>query len=81
MEQQQKPVDLANTTPIVCDSCDGQLFHEAFIIRKESRLMSGLPFDRTVPVAIIACIECGAVVESSIPQPLKAEFSTVENKQ
>jgi uncharacterized Zn finger protein len=72
MEQQQ--IDLSKTTAIMCDSCDGQIFHEALILRKESRSMSGLPYDRTVPVPVFSCMECGSIVEDTIPQPLKDAF-------
>jgi hypothetical protein len=40
-------------------------------LRKESRLMSGLPEDRLVPIQLIACDKCGELVESFIPAPLK----------
>jgi hypothetical protein len=74
MEQQQKQIDLSKTTAILCESCDSQIFHEALVLRKESRFMSGLPYDRTVPVPVFACIECGTIVEDTIPQPLKDAF-------
>ena len=79
MEQQQQ-IDLSKTTAIVCDSCDSQLFHEALILRKESRFMSGLPYDRTVPVPVYACMECGTIVEDTIPQPLKDAFKETQTK-
>jgi hypothetical protein len=40
-------------------------------LRKESRLMSGLPEDRLVPIQLLACDKCGILVESFIPAPLK----------
>jgi hypothetical protein len=78
MNQQEKPIDLAKTTAIICDSCDGQLFYEALILRKESRFMSGLPYDRTVPVPVFACIECGSIIEDTIPQPIREDFKNEE---
>jgi hypothetical protein len=40
-------------------------------LRKESRLMSGLPEDRLVPIQLLACGKCGILVETFIPAPLK----------
>jgi DNA-directed RNA polymerase subunit RPC12/RpoP len=71
MEQQQKPMDLSKTTPIICSSCDANIFQEVLILRKESRFMSGLPYDRTGPIPVYACIECSTIVEDTIPLPLK----------
>jgi len=49
-------------------------------IRKESRLMSGLPEDRIVPIQLMACDECGELVESFIPSPLKQFYSKNANQ-
>ena len=71
MQQQQGPqVDISATTPLVCD-CENETFKEVMYLRKESRLMSGLPEDRLVPIQLIACDKCGELVESFIPAPLK----------
>jgi hypothetical protein len=40
-------------------------------MRKESRLMSGLPTDRLVPIQLIACDKCGELIEDFIPAPLQ----------
>ena len=71
MQQQQGPqIDISATTPIVCD-CENPTFKEVIYIRKESRLMSGLPEDRIVPIQLMACDKCGELVENLIPAPLK----------
>ena len=71
MQQQQGPqVDITATTPLVCD-CENETFKEVMYLRKESRLMSGLPEDRLVPIQLLACDKCGALVENFIPAPLK----------
>ena len=70
-QQQQGPqVDISATTPLVCD-CENETFKEVMYLRKESRLMSGLPEDRMVPIQLIACDKCGILVENFIPAPLK----------
>jgi len=70
-QQQQGPqVDISATTPLVCD-CENETFKEVMYMRKESRLMSGLPEDRLVPIQLIACDKCGVLIENFIPAPLK----------
>jgi hypothetical protein len=71
MQQQQgQQVNILATTAIVCD-CGNPTFKEVMYIRKESRLMSGLPEDRLVPIQLMACDKCGELIEHFIPAPLK----------
>ena len=70
-EQQQGPrVDISATTPLLC-TCGNETFKEVMYMRKESRLMSGLPTDRLVPIQLIACDKCGELIEEFIPAPLQ----------
>ena len=82
-EQQGPRVDISATTPLVC-ACGNETFKEVMYMRKESRLMSGLPTDRLVPIQLIACVKCGELIEDFIPAPLqqfygKNSFSDVES--
>jgi hypothetical protein len=70
LEQQGPRVDISTTTPLVC-TCGNQSFKEVMYMRRESRLMSGLPEDRLVPIQLIACDKCGELIEDFIPAPLK----------
>jgi hypothetical protein len=49
-------------------------------IRKESRLMSGLPEDRIVPIQLMACDKCGELVENFIAAPLKQFYGKDANQ-
>ena len=70
-QQQQGPqVDITATTDVLCE-CGNPSFKEVMYMRKESRLMSGLPEDRLVPIQLIACDECEELFEAFIPAPLK----------
>ena len=69
--QQQQQVNIASTLPIVCEDCGNETFKEVMYMRKESRLASGLPMDRMVPIQLIACDKCGTFLEEFIPAPLK----------
>ena len=70
-QQQQGPqVDITATTDVLCE-CGNPSFKEVMYMRKESRLMSGLPEDRMVPIQLMACDKCGILIEDFIPAPLK----------
>ena len=70
-QQQQGPqVDITATTEVLCE-CSNPSFKEVMYMRKESRLISGLPEDRLVPIQLIACDKCGVLIENFIPAPLK----------
>jgi hypothetical protein len=73
LEQQGPRVDISATSPLVCE-CGNETFKEVMYMRKESRLMSGLPTDRLVPIQLIACDKCGALVEDFIPAPLQQMY-------
>lgn len=77
-EQQGPRVDISATTPIFCE-CGNSTFTDVMYLRKESRLMSGLPEDRLVPIQLVACKSCGELVEEFIPAPLK-QFYGNSNK-
>ena len=49
-------------------------------MRKESRLASGLPMDRMVPIQLIACEKCDALSEDFIPAPLKQFYGKSAEK-
>jgi len=80
MQQQQAPqIDITATTEVLCE-CGNPSFKEVMYIRKESRLMSGLPEDRIVPIQLIACDKCGELLEAFIPVPLKPLYGKDANK-
>jgi len=79
MQQQQSQIDISATTPIICE-CGNPTFKEVMYIRKESRLMSGLPEDRMVPIQLIACDKCGELLEAFIPAPLKQFYGKNANQ-
>ena len=80
-ESQQQQVNIANTSAVVCSECDNETFKEVMYMRKESRLASGLPMDRMVPIQLIACEKCGTLAEDFIPAPLKQFYgkSAIQN--
>jgi len=79
LEQQGPRVDISATTALVCE-CGNQSFKDVMYLRKESRLMSGLPEDRLVPIQLIACDKCGELVEDFIAAPLKQLYGKDANQ-
>ena len=79
-DPQQQQVNIAVTLPVVCEECDNETFKDIMYMRKESRLASGLPMDRMVPVQLIACEKCGALAEDFIPAPLKQFYGKSANQ-
>ena len=70
---QQKPIDLTTTTPMLCE-CGHNIFTEAMFFHKESRLMSGLPEDRIVPITVFVCTKCETPLEEFLPLPLRKSY-------
>lgn len=67
-------LDLSKTTGLVCEKCNGNLFTDAFLLRKASRLITGTAKDALIPINVFVCIECKHVNENFIPVELKEEF-------
>ena len=70
-QQQEMRLDLNQTTPIVCE-CENQFFQEVMMLRKWSRLMSGLPTDQNVPIPVMVCTKCNKINEETLPPAVKA---------
>jgi hypothetical protein len=71
MQQQEVRLDLTQTSKTVC-ICGNDTFKETLLLRKWSRLMSGLPQDQFVPISVFACAKCDTPHEESMPPQLKA---------
>jgi len=80
MQPQQQQVNIAATLPVVCEECGNDTFKDVMYIRKESRLASGLPMDRIVPIQLIACDKCGVLAEDFIQAPLKQFYGKSANQ-
>jgi hypothetical protein len=76
---QPQQLNITATTPLICE-CGNPTFKDVMYIRKESRLISGLPEDRIVPIQLIACDKCGVLLEEFIQAPLKQFYGKNANK-
>ena len=66
-QQQNLNVSLKDTTAICCESCQHDVFTQAFYLRKVSRFVTGTPEDPTVPVQVFQCAKCGHVNKEFLP--------------
>ena len=70
--QAQETIDMSQTTPIKCESCENSTFKQTLIISKISALLSPTGQETIVPAAVFACEKCGHV---------NSEFSDVTGIQ
>jgi len=70
-EQIKLNIDLNKTTPVVCDECNHNVFHEGLMLRKANKFLTGTAQDALIPLPIFSCAKCGHVNEVFLPEPLK----------
>jgi hypothetical protein len=74
MNQQQMNIRLEDTTPIVCEKCNGQLFKEVTLLRRASRFVTNMPQDSIAPVPVFACTKCDHVNDEFLPPMLRSDY-------
>lgn len=68
-EPQKINIDVKkNSTPIKCESCEGQTFTPVVFLRKISRLITGSPTDQIIPIDTFQCSECKHINKEFTPQ-------------
>lgn len=74
--QPQLNIDFKNTTPI--EGFDGgQLFGQAFVIRKVSKFVTGGTEDALLPIPVFYDMETKKIVLDSIPKELRDEYKDI----
>ena len=74
--QPQLNIDFKNTTPI--EGFDGgQLFGQAFVIRKVSKFVTGGTEDALLPIPVFYDMETKKIVLDSIPSELRDEYKDI----
>lgn len=75
MEQplQQPKIDLSNTTALK-NFDGGDLFEQAFIVRKVSRFVTGTNEDAMMPIPVFVCRESGKILAEGLPPELREEY-------
>ena len=59
--QVQQTIDVSQTTPVKCESCENQTFKQTLVIRKLSALVSPNGQEQIIPIGVFACEKCGHV--------------------
>lgn len=55
-----------DSTAILCE-CGAEFFQEVMRLRKISRLLTGEPEDRIMPVPAVLCVSCGKECDPNNP--------------
>jgi len=69
----QLNISLDKTTEIICEKCNNNIFINAFLLRKASRLLTGTSQDALIPINVMACSKCQHVNEEFLPLQLKSK--------
>ncbi len=72
----QMNIDFSNTTAI--EGFDGgQLFGQAFIIRKVSKFVTGGTEDALLPIPVFYDLDSKKIILDSIPKELRGEYEEI----
>jgi hypothetical protein len=65
------PPDWSKATDVNC-KCGHQYFTEVYIIKRFSKLLTGYPEDKIIPVSVLKCEACGEILTELLPPQLKS---------
>jgi len=67
----QKPqFDITQSTEIVCNECNHNVFIPSVFLRKISKFLTDDGIDRVIPLNTMSCAKCGHVNKEFNPLPL-----------
>ena len=74
--QPKMNIDFKNTTPV--EGFDGgQLFGQAFVMRKVSKFVTGGAEDALLPIPVFYDLETKKIILESIPTELRDEYKEI----
>lgn len=65
-------VDLKQTTPVLCEKCEGGYFEQALVIRRVSAILTGQGKPGFVPIPVFKCGDCGHVNAEFLPKEIQS---------
>tara|TARA_R100001509_G_scaffold153351_1_gene114172 strand:+ start:476 stop:721 length:246 start_codon:yes stop_codon:yes gene_type:complete len=75
-QQQGLNIDFANTMPV--EGFDGgQLFGQAFVLRKVSKFVVGGTEDALLPIPVFYDLETRKIIADSLPKDLRDEYKDI----
>lgn len=72
-------IDWSQATDIKC-TCGHTLFTEVYMVKRFSRILTGTPEDKIVPVACLKCESCGKINDELLPPVLRPSKPVIENQ-
>jgi hypothetical protein len=73
-------IDIKQTTAIICEKCQSDLFIPAFYMRKLSALVNPQGQDAVIPVQTFCCGNCGHINKEFIPLFMQAETESKDKE-
>jgi len=76
--QKQPEMNIDFTTTTAVEGFDGgQLFGQAFILRKVSKFVIGANEDALIPIPVFYDLESKKIIKDSLPPELRDEYSDI----
>lgn len=61
-------IKLEDTTPIICEKCNNDVFIQGVFLRKASKFLTGTKEDALVPIPTFVCAVCSHVNDGFRPK-------------
>ena len=65
-------VDFNQTTPVLCEECNGTYFEQALVIRKASGILTGQTKPTLIPIPVFKCSACRHVNKDFLPKEIQS---------
>jgi hypothetical protein len=76
--QKQPELNIDFTTTTAVEGFDGgQLFGQAFVLRKISKFVIGANEDALIPIPVFYDLESRKIIKDSLPPELREEYSNI----
>jgi hypothetical protein len=76
--QKQPEMNIDFTTTTAVEGFDGgQLFGQAFILRKVSKFVIGASEDALIPIPVFYDLESRKIIKDSLPPELRGEYADI----
>jgi hypothetical protein len=76
--QKQPELNIDFTTTTAVEGFDGgQLFGQAFVLRKISKFVIGANEDALIPIPVFYDLESKKIIKDSLPPELREEYSNI----
>lgn len=78
MMNQQPNFGIEDTTAIECEKCNNNIFNNAFMFRRVSKILAGTDKDALVPIQVPVCSKCNYPIQELLPKELREKRITLE---